>query len=531
MEIMENKANRLILIVDDNPHNIQVLAAVITECGYYTGFAMSGKEALAFLEVNKPTLILLDIMMPEIDGYETCSKIKSNPLWRDIPIIFLTAKNEKDDIVKGFEAGGVDYITKPFNEAELKMRINTHIELKQTRDKLISVNKELQKTIASKNKFLSIIANDLRNPFNGIIGFTDYVLHDIETLEKNKIKNITERINLSSKKNYKLLDKLYEWAQIQLGNFKFNPVSINLDSLINEIISVEKDEFNKKKINPTSLIDKNTYVFADYYMVYTILLNIISNAIKFTSTDGFVKISSKTINNSNNQSMIIISVIDNGIGIKEENKNKLFRIDEKICTSGTENESGSGLGLIICKEFIEKNKGKIWIESNQNTGTKVSFSLPFENYFYEPDFDLNSLDSESIENNEFETDGKKLQMKYLLPSNLWQKIIVSLTRLLENEKIYMDPNLNLVDVAKQLNTNRVYLSQIINETFNCNFNHLINEYRIKEFIQLSNENKLKTITIEALASMVGFQNKATFNLAFKKFMGTTPSEYLKKYVL
>ena len=149
---MKNKSNDLVLIVDDNPNNIQVLATIMAECGYELGIAQNAYEVYQFLEDNNPELILLDVEMPEIDGYEVCATIKAEPKYQDIPIIFLTVKSETEDIVKGFDLGAVDYITKPFNRKELISRVKTHISLKQARDELDQKNRELENVLQAREK-------------------------------------------------------------------------------------------------------------------------------------------------------------------------------------------------------------------------------------------------------------------------------------------------------------------------------------------------------------------------------------------
>ena len=519
---MENKANKLILIVDDNPHNIQLLAAEVSACGYVAGIAMNAEQALEFMEENLPSLILLDVMMPGTDGFELCQSIKKNNTYKDIPIIFLTAKNDKEDIIRGFEVGGVDYITKPFSIAELKMRIATHIELKQNRDRLANLNLELQQSSETKDKFFSIVARDLRNPFNGIIGLTEFLLNDMDKLDKDKIRPVLEMINQSSVQNYKLLEKLYEWSQIQIGSIRVTPIAINLHQLSKEASLSYLKEVQQKSINLQLELDSNINIYADYCMVYTVLQNLLANAIQHSENGGRIKISAKELKDKENRSITKVSVSDNGTGMKDAVKQKLFKIDQKS-SSGSGNNEGTGLGLILCKELIERNNGIIWLEEQATQGACFSFVLPTESGddslapILESDYDLGFNDKEP-----------QKKPKSMIPSDLWQNTLEALMRLLEFEQIYLKDDLCLADVSKQLNTNRVYLSQIINETFNCNFNQLINEYRIKEFIRLVHEEDHNKLTIEALAFKVGFYNKATFNQSFKKIQGKTPSEYLKE---
>ncbi|MFN8575339.1 MAG: hybrid sensor histidine kinase/response regulator [Candidatus Sericytochromatia bacterium] len=369
---MTDETNNLILIVDDNPHNIQVLAAVISESNYETGFAMNGQQALDFLEENIPALILLDIMMPEMNGYEVCQKIKQNDTLKDIPIIFLTAKSEKEDIIKGFEVGGVDYITKPFNNTELKMRIKTHIELQQNKEKLAQLNKQLEKTNATKDKFFSIIAHDLRGPIGNIHQFLNFMTDDIESMGNKELAQEFTLLKNVSKSTFELLESLLTWASSQKGTIEFKPQLNNLHNLVYSNIQLFKQSAENKQITLKNNTPENLESIFDYNMINTVIRNLINNAIKYTSENGEISVSSKE-----NHDSVEITVSDTGIGMPQSSIDTLFEIDvKKFSKEGTKGEKGSGFGLIICKEFIDKHKGKIWVESEIGKGSQFKFKIP-----------------------------------------------------------------------------------------------------------------------------------------------------------
>ncbi|MFN4150714.1 MAG: response regulator, partial [Candidatus Sericytochromatia bacterium] len=362
-----------VLIVDDNPHNIQILAAVVNECSYKSGFAMSGYEALDFLEENTPILILLDVMMPDMNGYEVCKKIKENEYLKNIPIIFLTAKNEKEDIIKGFEVGGVDYITKPFNNMELKMRIKTHVELQQNRSKLISLNQKLEKANDTKDKFFSIIAHDLRGPIGNIEQYVDMMMDtNSEIIEDN---NLTEDFNILkelSKNSYDLLENLLIWASSQRGTIDYVPTKSNIYDLVDLNIDLFKQLADRKEILLINKLNYNITGIFDYNMINTVIRNLINNSIKYTSKNGII-----TISASEKENEIEVIVNDNGIGMSQSVVDNLFNIDiKKYSKKGTSGETGSGFGLILCKEFIDKHNGKISVESELGKGSKFKFTLP-----------------------------------------------------------------------------------------------------------------------------------------------------------
>lgn len=353
-----------ILIVDDMPHNIQIVANILINEGYQMAFARDGHSALEKVKNIEFDLILLDVMMPAMDGFEVCAKLNENPLTREIPVIFLTAKSDISSIVKGFEIGAVDYISKPFSDAELKARVKTHLQMKRTRE-------NLQKANATKDRFFSIIAHDLRNPFNHILGFSEILLEKFDTLDDERKKSFVKNIYGSSQQTHKLLENLLSWARIQLGKIEWEPVKLDLGMNIAENISLLSNQAEEKEIILESKVTEKTYITADFNMLNTVLRNLIGNAIKFTPKGGNVWIESE-----GNASMVEISVCDTGIGISEEDIQKLFRIDEHYTMVGTEEESGTGLGLILCKEFIEQNGGTITVDSIPNNGSTFTFTVP-----------------------------------------------------------------------------------------------------------------------------------------------------------
>ena len=378
LELNEENKKPLILIVDDIPKNLQVLSNILNIEGYQISFASNGKQALSILETTIPDIILLDIMMPEMDGFEVCKLIKSNSFTQNIPIIFLTGKADTDDIVKGLKLGAVDYITKPFNSAELLSRIRTHIELKFSRDAIVKYNErllqaqeELRQLNASKDKFFSIIAHDLRGPFSGFLGLSELLAEEYKELEPVEISQIAESMNKAAKRLFSFLENLLEWSRTQMGRMEYNPTKLDIFETAIRIIGLFTANADEKGISLESKIEKNTFVVADNNMLNTIVRNLVSNALKFTHSGGKITISADEI--SDNE--IMISVSDTGIGIKAEDIQKIFKIDSKFTTPGTSNEQGTGLGLILCKELVAKNGGELFIESAVGKGTKFYFNL------------------------------------------------------------------------------------------------------------------------------------------------------------
>ena len=230
---------------------------------------------------------------------------------------------------------------------------------------------ELNELNASKDKFFSIIAHDLKNPFNTIIGFSEMLKDEIPSGELNKSCEYAGMIYDSATKTYRLLENLLEWANSQRGKISFNPVPLNLGEILKEDLRILNEMAVRKNIELNNHFTDDLTVVADKNMIKTILRNLISNAIKFTHKNGKVEVTATTDNKR-----VVISVSDSGIGMSKETIAKLFRIDSNLSIRGTENEKGTGLGLILCKEFIEKHGGKIWVESETGKGSIFMFTLP-----------------------------------------------------------------------------------------------------------------------------------------------------------
>lgn len=250
-------------------------------------------------------------------------------------------------------------------------QVASAIEKKRTDEKLKKFTDELVQLNAEKDKFFSIIAHDLRSPFNTIISFSELLQEQIDELNRDAIEKFAGHIKQSSVRAMDLLMNLMEWSRAQTGRMNYTPEIFNLSDMICSAFPLLNDMAKQKSIRITLDVDSVDHVFADKEMIATVLRNLISNAIKFTSREGKISISSNV-----HDGQVTVSVRDDGVGIPADNISKLFRIDEGYSTSGTQNEQGTGLGLILCKEFIEKNSGRIWVESEENKGSVFYFTLP-----------------------------------------------------------------------------------------------------------------------------------------------------------
>jgi two-component system, sensor histidine kinase and response regulator len=367
-----------ILIVDDIPENLQLLGNILSLKGLQVSFATNGQQALDSIAYDAPDLVLLDVLMPEMDGYEVCRQLKRNPATKDIPVIFLTAITDLDAIIKAFELGAVDYVTKPFNATELVTRVFTQLELSKTKkivelqnELLLSQNIELKQLNSTKDKFFSIIAKDLKNPINTLIGYSEMLVNSYDNMDEDKIRKLHNSLYASSKMAYNVLDDLLLWSKLQTGAIALKPTFLPIKEAIDETVQLISNTAGNKgiELNVETLVSHQVY--ADKATIKTLLKNILSNAIKFTSRNGRISITT-----SENEEFIKITIKDTGVGMRQEVVENLFKLDSAQTTPGTERESGTGLGLIVCAEIISRNKGKIEASSQLGIGTEISVQLP-----------------------------------------------------------------------------------------------------------------------------------------------------------
>jgi signal transduction histidine kinase len=237
--------------------------------------------------------------------------------------------------------------------------------------KLRKINLELKETVATKDKFFSIMAHDLKNPLGAITGLTEIMYKNADQLSDEDKRELSRTLYESATSAYDLLDNLLIWSRMQMNAIKVNPEIINLLSLVNNSVKVLENMRIKKNIRLDITVDKGQEVIGDQYMLGSVINNLLSNAIKFTPIGGTIRISSEPAK----KGMIQVCISDNGIGISHQNISRLFKIDQSYTTKGTNDETGTGLGLLLCKEFVEINEGTIWLESEPGKGSRFFFTV------------------------------------------------------------------------------------------------------------------------------------------------------------
>jgi two-component system sensor histidine kinase/response regulator len=370
-----NKASAkksLIACIDDEVMNLELLKFTIKQINCDVLAIQHGKEALALLLKNVPDLILLDVMMPEMDGFELCALIKTKRVLKNIPIIFITGMGKTENKVKGFELGGVDYVTKPFNKHELLARIKTHLNLREAKKKVSKQAADLKKDNVLKDRLFSIIGHDLRSPLSAIKMQLDFILRGIiNPTDPNFINKTVHNLNATTDEAFNLLDNLLGWAKSESGSLSIIKENVNVLNLVEQCERLQQLAIENKNIELQITIPENAFVYADMNMIKTVLRNLVSNAIKFTPVEGSISISARLEDEFWN-----VSVSDSGVGISEEDLVKVLNPSEHFFKEGTEQEAGTGLGLILCQDFILKNGGTLWVESTLGKGSSFTFSVP-----------------------------------------------------------------------------------------------------------------------------------------------------------
>lgn len=369
MEI--NPSEYKILIVDDVMSNVLLLKVLLTNEKFAIATASNGRQALEQVEKENPDLVLLDVMMPDMSGFEVAQHLKSNPNTADIPIIFLTALNSTADIVKGFQVGANDFISKPFNKEELIIRVTHQISLVAAKRLILSKTEELQRTIAGRDKLYSVIAHDLRSPMGSIKMVLNMLILNLPSEKIGaEMYELLTMANQTTEDVFSLLDNLLKWTKSQIGKLNVVYQDVDLVEVTDGVIEIFSMVASLKKIRIREMKPEKMMVNADIDMLKTVVRNLLSNAIKFSKENSEVLVKMEEVDG-----MAVVSVQDYGCGISEEGQKKLLHTDTHFSTFGTNNEEGSGLGLLLCKDFVVKNGGKLWFTSKEGEGSIFSFSI------------------------------------------------------------------------------------------------------------------------------------------------------------
>ena len=368
-----NRSDYKILIVDDVVSNVLLLKILLTNEKFQVCTASNGKQCIEVAQNEHPDLILLDVMMPDLNGFDTAVILKKDPTTQEIPIIFLTALNNPNDLVKGFQVGANDFLTKPFNKEELVMRVMHQIQLVAAKRIIVRQNEELKRTISNRDKMYSVIAHDLRSPMASIRMVLNLAVNVVspETVGE-EIFGLLDKANRESEETHDLLDNLLKWTKSQTGRLNVVYQDIDLDDIVPGVVDIFKMIAEMKKIDLKYLpAEEKLTVRADNDMIKTIIRNFLSNAVKFTPAGKGIEVFY-----TREGDFARVSVRDHGVGVEPERVETIFHKGET--TYGTGGEEGSGLGLQLCQGFARKNGGEAQVESTLGEGSTFSFTIPLK---------------------------------------------------------------------------------------------------------------------------------------------------------
>lgn len=384
-EMTENLVSPDILIVDDIPDNIRLLSSMLVDNGYRVRKVVSGERALKAIALQVPDLILLDIRMPDMDGYEVCKRLKVSDITKEIPIIFISAADDVFDKVKGFEVGGADYITKPFEPIEVLARVEQQLAIRRYQQELFAKNEQLaqhniqlEREIKQRQQaerrlkvFVHTVSHDLRNPVTGIsLLLQSYLSNSTGNVVLDK--PTVEIILASCTRQLQLIDSLVETQKLEANNYPLNLQSISLYALTTSIIKTWSPMLTSSRVILNNrILSQLPYIHVDPEQLWRVFENLIGNALKYNSPGITLTLDAEV---DAKTSVLRVTVADNGVGIPKTECDKLF--DLYVRGKDATNRTGSGLGLYICRQIVEAHGGQIGVESDLGKGTLFWFTLP-----------------------------------------------------------------------------------------------------------------------------------------------------------
>jgi two-component system, sensor histidine kinase and response regulator len=372
MGLQQNNSHKdTILVVDDNQVNLKLLTLMLTRQGYEIQTAKNGLQAISLVESDPPDLILLDIMMPGMDGYEVCKRLKADEHNRDIPILFISALDATEDKVKAFTAGGVDYISKPFQVSEVQARVRAHLDLRALQRNLQHEIAERDKLIAELDAFAHTVAHDLKRPVTAIIGYAQVLEKIYDTLSKEELSNYLNRIVQRGRNMANIIDELLllsgvrKVEEVEMERLDMGRIVDKSQHRLSDLIERHQAKIILPQAWPTAV------GYGPW--IEEVWVNYISNAIKYGGQPPRVELGATKVSSSQGEESVRFWVRDNGAGISEEDQERLFTPFTRLSQVDVE---GHGLGLSIVRRIMEKLGKQVGVEGEIGEGSTFFFTLP-----------------------------------------------------------------------------------------------------------------------------------------------------------
>ena len=359
-----------VLVVDDTSANLRLLSGMLKDEGYLVRPVPSGKLALRAAESSSPDLILLDINMPEMDGYEVCQRLKADDGLRDIPVIFISALSETMDKVKAFSVGGVDYVTKPFQFEEVQARVETHLALRRKERQLQESYDQLRQLEELRDNLVGMIVHDLRSPLTGMYGYVELLqTFEAENLSDKGSKYL-QQVSDSTDTLIEMVSSLLDVSRMESGEMPLNPESCDLAAIAGDVVEKLGGLRGGRELSLESP-DAGATVTCDAELIRRTVQNLVGNSLKFTPADGSVRVRIEPAGEH-----VRVAVIDTGPGIPAEYRDRIFEKFGQVELREHRQKRSTGLGLAFCKLAVEAHGGEIGVDSEVGKGSTFWFELP-----------------------------------------------------------------------------------------------------------------------------------------------------------
>lgn len=360
-----------VLLVDDVAENLQVLGNLLGGTGLDLSFATDGEQALQTCRRWLPDVVLLDVMMPGMDGFEICRQLKADASTAQIPVIFVTARSDEASVLDGFDMGGADYLTKPVRQGELLARLRVQLELKAARDALIERNSNLIELNGSLHRMLSVLSHDLKGPIGSMLTLIDVRKGNPQALlERGALEAFLDLLSKSLRGSFEMLEHILAWSRVKTGATQPRMESLGAAEAMDGVLRMLEPIAAAKGVTFARSVPTGLTVVADREMLRTVLHNLMTNAIKFSSRGGQIDLEAESMAEG-----VCLRVVDHGVGISEAELSLLFRPDRPVSTPGTMKERGSGFGLLLSREFVARMGGVLQLSGVKGEGATAEVRL------------------------------------------------------------------------------------------------------------------------------------------------------------